>query len=106
LAVSISTGTCARRRRAGADAAADVQPVHVGQHQVEDDQVGRLFLQTGQAAQAVGGVGKGKARLDQVFTDHPGQAAVVFDHQQAGAHGRSVIRAGMVASCAAAAAQP
>jgi hypothetical protein len=78
-----------------ADAAAHVQAVHVGQHQVEDDQIGRIGLHAFQSAEAVSGVRKGKSRLDQVFADHPGQAAIVFDHQQAGTHGRSVIRAGM-----------
>jgi hypothetical protein len=88
-------------RRAGlfagqrTDAAAHVQAVDVREHQVQDHQIGRIGLQAFQPAEAVSGVRKGKSRLDQVFADHPGQPAIVFDHQQAGTHGRSVIRAGM-----------
>ena len=42
LAVSISTGTLGCGAGQGADAPADLQAVHVGQHEVEDDEVGQV----------------------------------------------------------------
>jgi len=76
------------RRGAGqrADAAADFEAVDVGQHQVEDHQVGQRLrvddLQRGQAAQAVAAVLELEAVLAQVLADHLGQAGVIFNHQQ------------------------
>jgi hypothetical protein len=51
--VSISTDTLASGP-GRPDAAADFEAVDVGQHQVEDHQVGRVLLQLLQAARAVG----------------------------------------------------
>jgi len=52
-------------------------------------------LQLRQAAQAVSGVRERKAGLAQVLAYHLGKAAVVFNHQQVGAHGRSLVGAVM-----------
>jgi hypothetical protein len=87
LAVSISTGTCAAGRH-GADAAADFQAVHVGQHQVQDHQIGQLDratiagLQLLQAAFAVSHMGHFQAVIAQVIAHHLRQANVVLNHQK------------------------
>ena len=73
-------GGCAGQ---GADAAAHLQAVHAGEHEIENDQIGRAFLHGSQAAGAVALVGKGKAGLLQVFAHHAGQAGIVFNHQKA-----------------------
>ena len=69
------------------DAAAHFQAVHVGQHQVQDHQVGRAGLQRFQAGGAGGGMGEAIARLAQILAHHAGQAGVVFDHQKLLCHG-------------------
>jgi len=73
------------------DAAADLQAVRVGQHQVEDHQVRRALLQHLESTRTVGGVRESETRLREVFTHHLRQAGVVFDHQELGrAHGSIV----------------
>ncbi|GAO25994.1 hypothetical protein ALISP_5814 [Alicycliphilus sp. B1] len=76
------------RARQRAYAPAHLQAVHVGQHQVQDHQVGQLAaLQLRQAARAIGHVRHLQPGLAEVFAHHLREAVVVFDHQQLRVHG-------------------
>ena len=88
LAVSITIGTCpaapgsARMRR-------HLQPIHVGQHQVQNDQIRHALaqaLQSWRRRQPCSRSGPGA----QVLRHHLGQSGVVFNHQNMCAHGDSV----------------
>ena len=88
-----------QRTGQGTDAAAHLQAIHVGQHQVEDDQgwhsLGMgggtgLFACATQGGQPLGGIGRmahGIARLPQILRHHARQAHIVFNHQQGWGHG-------------------
>ena len=69
-----------------AQAAADIEPVAVGQHQVEDNRVKRLALQESLALACGAGGRQTKAHPAEIVGDHPGEAAVVVDHQDALGH--------------------
>ena len=85
-----------RRAGQGTDAPAHLQPVHVGQHQVQQHQIGHGFrrpcAQIGQAAVCVGLVRDINPGLAQILGHHLRQTGVVFDHQQAFNHGASLLR--------------
>jgi hypothetical protein len=93
-----------------ADAAAHLQAVHVGQHEVQDHEVGQgpgvRSLQLRQAALAIRAVRDLQARLAQVLAHHLREAGVVFDHQQLGAHGGSVVGGLDRAQCSRAGVSP
>ena len=71
---------------AGADAAADLEPVHVRQHHVEQHGLEAAAAEEPQPALRVGGDRDLEARGRQVLGHHRGQAAVVLDHQDALGH--------------------
>ena len=73
-----------------AQAAAEIEAVGVGQHEVEDDGVEGLALQQRLALAAGAGDGQTKARPAEIVGDHPGEAAVVVDHQDALGHHLSI----------------
>ena len=64
-----------------AQAPTQVQAVHAGQHEVEHDHVVAVLGGQAQAARTVAGVVHAESAVFQVFTDHAGDAAVVFDQQ-------------------------
>ena len=80
---NLCSGTCH-----GSNATADFQPVHIGQHQVQDDQIRRLGaaaicgLQLVQATLSVGLVGHFESVVAQVVAHHLGEADIVLDHQK------------------------
>ncbi|CAN6484074.1 unnamed protein product [Victoria cruziana] len=92
-------GGLGQRRRQGADAPAHLEAVHVGQHQIQDQQLGQ-GIGTFESCQSLFGGAchlHTEARLPEVFADHGGQTGVVFDHQQGLAHvGKSIAHATMM----------
>ena len=88
-----------RRRRPRADAAADLEPVHVGQHQVEDDGIERLARLTARCRpRRVPAMRHAKARLAEIVLHHLGEARVVFDQQDAVGHHGIVAGFGWIAA--------
>ena len=75
---------------AAAQPAAEIEAVGVGQHEVEDDRVESLALQLGFAVAAGAGDGHTKARPAEIVRNHPGEAVVVVDHQDALGHRLSI----------------
>jgi hypothetical protein len=73
-----------------AQAAAEVEPVGVGQHEVEDHRVEALAPQPCLAVARRAGKGQAKARPAKIVGDHPGEAFVVIDHQDALGHPPSI----------------
>ena len=73
-----------------AQAAAEIEPVGIGQHEVEDDRVEGLALELGLAVAAGAGDGHAKARPAEIVRNHPGEAVVVVDHQDALGHWLSI----------------
>ena len=73
-----------RHVRAGADGAAEVEAVAVGQHQVEDDRVVAAAEGGGETGVCALATVERHARALQIGRHHPGERAVVLDHQQAG----------------------
>jgi hypothetical protein len=78
-----------RVARHGAGAAADLEAVDAGQHQVEHQRVPAAALQFAQAGMAVGGMLHGIALVAQVHAQKFGDVGVVLDDQHAfgGVHG-------------------
>ena len=70
-----------------ADAAADFEPVGVGQHQVEHQRVELLALQPLLALARGRRRGNAKARGAEIVADHAGEALVVVDDEDAAGHG-------------------
>jgi hypothetical protein len=76
----------ARNRRI---ARTDVEALDIGQHQVENDHVHRLAPMQGEPARPVLGVNDVKTRLAEILADHIGKTGIVFDQEDAFAHGSS-----------------
>ena len=91
-AVSIRIGVW----RARADAAADLEPVHVRQHQVEDDRIERLARGHRDAGLAASGDAHAKSGLAEIAFHHLGEARIVFDQQDAVGHRAIVERISLV----------
>ena len=91
-AVSISTGVLRPR----ADTAADLKPIHVGQHQVENDRIERLARVHGDAGLAASRHAHGKSGVAEIALHHLGEFWIVFDQQDAVGH--RVILAAMPAN--------
>jgi hypothetical protein len=70
----------------GAQLAADFQPVHAGQVEVEHDGVEIVDDRQVQAGDSVGGIVHGVAAVLEIVTEVGGDIAVVFDDEDA--HGR------------------
>ncbi|MDT4836680.1 hypothetical protein FQZ97_703890 [compost metagenome] len=79
-----------RVARHGTGAAADLEAVDAGQHEVEHQRVPLAALQRAQAGVAVGGVLDRVALVAQVHAQQLGNVGVVLDDQHAfgGVHGR------------------
>ena len=76
----------------GAQLAAYLQAVGIGQHQIQDEQLRqRRLLQARQAAGGVGAVRQLHGVVLQVLRHHVGQALVVVDHQNPRAHGCDLV---------------
>ena len=75
-----------RHARLGADRLADVDPVHAGQHQVEQHQVGLELAQRGQRTSTVGDHRGVEALPAQHDGQHLGQGGVVVHDQHACLH--------------------
>jgi hypothetical protein len=73
-----------------AQPAAEIEPVGVGQHEIEDHRVEALTLQQRLALSRRAGCRQTKARPAEIVGDHPGEAAVVVDHQDALGHEPSI----------------
>src|SRR5262249_173893 len=69
-----------------ADLPADIEPVAIRQHQVEDDDVHRLSPMQREAARSVFGVNDLKARLAEILAYHFGKTGIIFDQEDAVAH--------------------
>jgi hypothetical protein len=63
--------------------AADLEPVHVGQHQVEDQRVERIAAGARDAGAAGRRMGHAESGLAEIARDHLGEAKVVLDQQDA-----------------------
>jgi hypothetical protein len=72
-----------------AQLAGDLDPIHLGQHDVEHDQVVRAALRAGQAAQAVMSHLDTVANIVESALDHTCDAGVVFDQQNVHARDNS-----------------
>ena len=77
-----------RHVAARADLAAHIEPVHVGQHQVEDDRVEGVARLQGEPGRAGPGALDAKSRPAEIVADHLGKAGVVLDQQDAVGHRR------------------
>ncbi len=77
-----------------ADAAADFEPVGVGQHQVEHQRVELLALQPLLALARGRRGGDAKARVAEIVADHAGEALVVVDDENAAGHGVTIAARG------------
>ena len=73
--------------RRGADLATDFEPVHVGQHQIEDERVEFLPAMQEETGPAGRRDRDGEAGLAEIVLDHLGEPGVVFDEEKAVAHG-------------------
>ena len=68
---------------------AEGEAIHLGQHQIQQDQVGAVLKGQGLALDAVIGAVHLKATMLQVARHQVAHVAVVFDQQDAGLHGGS-----------------
>ena len=68
----------------GAHPPAHLDPVHLGQHQIEQDQVGRAGAHLGQRLRPVADVPGVVTGAIEIAEDHLGQGRVVIDHQNLG----------------------
>ena len=72
----------------GAYAAADLKPIHVRQHQIQNHQIGQLQsptltgLQLLQTGFPIGHMGHFQAVIAQIVAHHLGQSDVVLNHQK------------------------
>src|SRR2546430_10885847 len=64
-----------------AQGAAEVEPAHAGQHQVEEDQVGARRAGRAQAGCAIARLMDREAGRDEVVFEHLADAFIVLDHQ-------------------------
>ena len=74
------------RLHVGADRAADFEAIDVGQHQVEDEQVGWARRDRRQGFTSRGDHLRREARLAQIAGDEIGNIPVVFHDEHAGSH--------------------
>ena len=70
-----------------ADAAADLEPVHVGQHHVQDHRAHVARLQRRQPGSTVGALLDRETARHEIATQHRGQPLVVVDDQDPVDHG-------------------
>ena len=68
------------------DHAADIEAVHVRQHQIQDDGVEVVARLQGQAAVTIRGPVDAEARRAEVVAQHFGEAGIVFDDEYAVGH--------------------
>ena len=74
----------------GAHLAAHVEAVAIGQHQIQQHQIGGMHLEPGQAFAGIFCVRDIEAGVGQIVDDHRRQVTVIFDHQELLWHHRSV----------------
>src|SRR5205814_4826814 len=69
-----------------AQLAAHIEPVHVGEHQVEHQRIERFAREALEPRAAGSGDGNTKPRLAEVLGHHLGEPGIVFDQENAFGH--------------------